>query len=106
MRGLLTHETGGFRDRGISGSLGFDPDPGSERGSALTLSQTTGASASGRVGALLGYRHLGGLAANDDGNALGNGRLKLKMGYDFGVFGAGSRRRRRRGWACRTATGR
>ena len=86
-RGLLTHEAGGFRDRGIAGSLGFDPRPDSERGFALTLSQTMGASASGGMDALLGRGTLEGLAANDDGNALENRRLELKMGYGFGVFG-------------------
>ena len=86
-RGLLTHEAGGFRDRGISGSLGFDPDPASERGFALTLSQTMGASASGGADALLGRETLESLAANDDGDELGNRRLELKMGYGYGVFG-------------------
>ena len=86
-RGLLTHEAGGFRDRGIAGSLGFDPRPDSERGFALTLSQTMGASASGGMDALLGRGTLEGLAANDDGSGLENRRLELKMGYGFGVFG-------------------
>ena len=86
-RGLVTHEAGGLRDRGIAGSLGFDPRPDSERGFALTLSQTMGAQASGGVDALLGRGTLEGLAANDDGNGLANRRLELKMGYGFGVFG-------------------
>ena len=86
-RGLVTHEAGGFRDRGIAGSLGFDPRPDSERGFALTLSQTMGAQASGGMDALLGRGTLEGLAANDDGNGLENRRLELKLGYGFGVFG-------------------
>ena len=86
-RGLVTHEAGGFRDRGIAGSLGWDPRPGSERGPSLTLSQTLGASASGGMDALLGRETLAGLAANDDGNGLGNRRLDLKLGYGVGVFG-------------------
>ena len=86
-RGLVTHEAGGLRDRGIAGSLGWDPAPESERGFALTLSQTMGAQASGGVDALLGRGTLEGLAANDDGNGLANRRLELKMGYGFGVFG-------------------
>ncbi len=44
-RGLLTHESAGFRQRGIAGSFGWDPTPGSDRGPSLTLSQTMGASA-------------------------------------------------------------
>ena len=86
-RGLVTHEAGGFRDRGIAGSLGWDPAPESERGFALTLSQTMGAQASGGMDALLGRGTLEGLAANDDGNGLANRRLELKLGYGFGVFG-------------------
>ena len=86
-RGLVTHEAGGFRDRGIAGSLGWDPRPGSERGPSLTLSQTLGAQASGGMDALLGRETLAGLAANDDGNGLGNRRLDLKLGYGVGVFG-------------------
>ena len=41
-RGLLTHEAGGLRERGVSGTLAFDPAPGSERGLSLSLSQTVG----------------------------------------------------------------
>ena len=86
-RGLLTHEADGFGERGIAGSLGFDPDPSSDRGFALTLRQTVGASASGGMDALLGRETLDGLAANDGGAELANRRLELEMGYGFGVFG-------------------
>ena len=57
-RGLLTHESQGFRDRGLSASLGWDPG----RGPKLTLAQTVGASASGGMDALLGRGTLEGLA--------------------------------------------
>ena len=89
-RGLLTHESKGFRDRGLSGSFAWDPGQGSGRGPTLTLTQTMGASAAGGADALLGQRHLGGLAANDnggDGNDLANRRLELRMGYGFSAFG-------------------
>ena len=59
-RGLVTHESSGFRERGVAGSLSFDPRPDSDRGLSLTLSQTMGAQASGGMDALLGQRHLGG----------------------------------------------
>ena len=85
-RGLLTHEAGGLRDRGVAGSLAWDPEPQSERGFSLTLSQTMGAHASGGMDALLGRGTLEGLAANDGGAELDNRRLELKMGYGFGVF--------------------
>ena len=85
-RALLTHESDGFGERGLSGSLGFDPRPGSDRGFAMTLSQTMGAQASGGMDALLGHRHLEGLGAGDEGG-LGARRLELKAGYGFAVFG-------------------
>ena len=85
-RGLLTHEADGFRDRGVSGSLAWDPRPDSARGVALTLSQTMGAQAAGGMDTLLGHRHLGGLAA-DEGGALESRQLEVKLGYGFGMFG-------------------
>ena len=89
-RGLLTHESKGFRDRGLSGSFAWAPGRGSGRGSgrgpSLTLVQTMGVSPSGGVDALLGLRHLGALAANDDGDELENRRLELRGGYGFAVL--------------------
>ena len=93
-RGLLTHESRGFRDRGLSASFGWDPGRGTGRGPKLTLSQTVGASASGGMDALLGRETLGGLAANDPGpgsgaggDDLANRRLELRLGYGFSVLG-------------------
>ena len=85
-RGLLIHEAGGFRERGVAGSLTFDPRPESERGMRLTLRQTMGAQASGGMDALLGRTTLAGLAANDNGNDLQRQRLALKLGYGFPAF--------------------
>ena len=53
----------------------------------MTLTQTVGGSASGGAHALLGQRHLDGLAANDDGDELASRRLELRMGYGFSAFG-------------------
>ena len=86
-RGLLTHESRGFRDRGLSGSFAWDPGRGTGRGPKLRLTQTVGASASGGMDALLGRGTLEGLAANDNGDELENRRLELKLGYGFGAFG-------------------
>ena len=86
-RGLLTHESRGFRDRGLSGSFAWDPGRGTGRGPKLTLTQTVGASASGGAEALLGRGTLEGLAANDNGDDLANRRLELKLGYGFSAFG-------------------
>ena len=87
-RGLLTHESRGFRDRGLSASFGWDPGRGSGRGPKLTLSQTVGAQASGGMDALLGRETLAGLQANDNGgDDLGNRRLNVGIGYGFSAFG-------------------
>ena len=86
-RGLLTHESAGFLERGIAVSFGWDPAPGSDRGPSLTLTQTLGVSASGGADALLGRATLAGLVANDDGDELERRRLELRLGYGFGAFG-------------------
>ena len=84
-RGLLAHEAAGFRDRGIAGSLAWDPDPASDRGPSLTIRQTMGASAAGGADALLGRQTLADLAANDDG--FESRRLEVKLGYGVPAFG-------------------
>ena len=88
-RGLLTHESAGFRERGFSGALSWDPTPGSDRGARLSLAQTVGASATGGMNALLGRGTMAGLAANDNGGEddLRRRRLELKLGYGFSVLG-------------------
>ena len=92
-RGLLTHEAGGLRDKGIAGSLSWNPDPSSGRGPSLTLSQTLGGSSQGGMDALLGRETLAGLAANDNGDGdedeLRRRRLELRLGYGFSAFGGG-----------------
>ena len=85
-RTLLSHEARGFRDRGLSAALTWDPRPGSERGVRLTLAQTAGASATGGMDALLGRRTLAGLA-DDDGDALQRRRLDVRLGYGFSALG-------------------
>ena len=86
-RGLLTHAAGGFRERGLAGSLTWDPRPDSDRGLKLTLQQTVGASATGGMDALLGRGTLAGLAANDDGDELLRRRLEVRLGYGLSAFG-------------------
>ncbi len=84
-RGLLTHEDSDFQERGFSGSFAWDPNPASDRGLALTLSQTIGASATGGVEALLRPDTAQGLGvANDD--ALRR-RLEAKLSYGMPVLG-------------------
>ncbi len=84
-RGLIAHEAAGLKDRGISGSLAWDPDPASDRGPSLSLRQTVGAQAAGGADALLGRQTLADLAANDNG--MQSRRLELKLGYGLPAFG-------------------
>ena len=90
-RGLLAHESKGFRDLGFSGSLAWEGNPGSDRGAKLRLTQTVGGSSSGGADALLSRTTLEGLAANDDGaggdDELKSRRLELKFGYGLSAFG-------------------
>ena len=84
-RGLLTHEAGGMRERGVSGTLAWDPAPDSDRGLSLSLSQTVGAQTSGRADALLARPTLAGIGAEEDEGPLGR-RLDARLGYGLGVF--------------------
>ena len=85
-RGLVSHEAGGMRDRGVSGSLAWDPRPGSERGLKLTVSQVMGAPASGGMDALYGRPTMAGLVANEDGDELKRRRFEARLGYGLAVF--------------------
>ena len=91
-RGLLTHDARGFRERGFSGSLAWDPTPSSQSGPKLTLTQTVGASASGGADALLARGTLAGLGessgpeASDTADLLSR-RLDIKFGYGFAAGG-------------------
>ena len=86
-RGLLTHESAGFRQRGIAGSFGWNPTPGSNRGPNLSITQTMGLSATGGADALLGRTTLEGLAADDDGDELEKRRFETRLGYGLSAFG-------------------
>ena len=90
-RGLVSHDSKGFREAGLSGSLSWEPRAESGRGPSLTLTQTVGGQASGGADALLERGTLAGLAANDnsaeDGGLLSRRRLEVRFGYGFGAFG-------------------
>ena len=86
-RGLLSHAADGFRERGFSGSLSWDPTPGTARGLSFSMSQTLGAQAAGGVDALLERGTFAELAANDNADEFERRRLELKLGYGFGSFG-------------------
>ena len=89
-RGLLAHQSKGFRDLGFSGSLAWEGKLGSDRGAKLRLTQTVGGSSSGGADALLARGTLEGLVANDDGEGgndeLKSRRLELKFGYGLSSF--------------------
>ena len=90
-RGLLAHEANGFRERGFSGSLGWDPVKG-DRGPSLSLTQTFGGASSGGADALLRRDTLEGLAANEDGEGSGDlraRRLEARFGYGIAAFDGG-----------------
>ena len=87
-RGLLSHEADGFRERGFSGSLSWDPTPGTARGLSLTMSQSVGVQAASGMAALLERGTLAGLAANDNGESeWARRRFDTRLGYGMPVFG-------------------
>ena len=79
-RGLLTHAASGFRERGIAGSLAWDPTPSSGLGPSLTLRQSVGVSATGGVEAVLYSDTVRRLSANDDGDELEWRRFEAVLG--------------------------
>ena len=83
-RGLLTHESDGFRDQGLSASLGWDPRPTSNRGLSLRLTQTAGAPATGGMHSLLSRRTLEGLALED--RSANPHSVELGLGYGVPAF--------------------
>ena len=91
-RALLTHEANGFRERGVSASLDWDPAPSSALGPTATLIQTVGDPASGGADALLAQGALTGLTAqpgsgSDGDDDLQHRRLEARFGYGFPVWG-------------------
>ena len=85
-RGLLTHESAGFVNRGFSGTLAWQPALEGGRGPSASLSQSMGAAPSGGADALLGQRQLGWLGAHDGEDELEARRLDLRAGYGFGLL--------------------
>ena len=86
-RGLLTHESKDFRERGLFGSFAWEPEQGTGLGPKLTLTQTLGGPASGGADALLGRETLAGLTANDNGDEMAQRRFEARFGYGFYAFG-------------------
>ncbi len=95
-RGLLSHEDGAFRERGVAGSLSWDPDPATARGWSLNVAQTMGAQATGGMNALLSPEttrvfgiddtDISSNSSNDDD--LDRRQLEANLGYGFALFGS------------------
>ena len=85
-RGLVAHESKGFREYGISGSFAWKPAAG-ERGPRLSVARTLGIAARGGTDALLERTTLSGWATNDNGRELRPLRLEARLGYGFAAFG-------------------
>ena len=86
-RGVLAHESKGFRERGLAGSLGWDPAPGG-RGPRFSLVQTIGGPSPGGADTLPARGTLTRLAASGNGNGDPRGRrLEARFGYGFAAFG-------------------
>ena len=88
-RGLVAHEDGEFRERGMCGGLKFwDPDPDSDLGWSFDLAQTLGAQATGGMDALLNPGNtrvfdIGDSSNDDDPDRR---RLEADLGYGFAMF--------------------
>ena len=88
-RGLLTHEDGSLSERGVAGSLAWDPSPDTERGTKLTLRQAVGAEATRGMDALLRPGTARVLEAGNDDGRPERRRLEARMGYGIALFGGG-----------------
>ena len=89
-RGLVAHESPGFREWGASLAASWDPRPSTDRGLSLTLRQSWGASPAGGMDALLSRETLADLAANDEDGGDGfraSSRLEGELGYGVAMFG-------------------
>ena len=84
-RGLVAHKAEDFDDWGVSGALGLDLDPSSERGFTVSLRQSVGSAASDGMDALFRRDSLADLAGS--GNADAGGRLEAETAYGFGILG-------------------
>ena len=88
-RGLIAHEASGFREWGASLAGTWDPRPETDRGPAMSLRQSWGASPSGGMDALLSRETLAGLAANDDGSGGFKASSRLEGEISYGLSASG-----------------
>ena len=86
-RGLLTHESEGFRESGLAGTFGWDPIPG-DRGPMLSLQHTVGAAPAGGAQSLFAqgaHARFQPLEGDTEPSQPGR-RLDATVGYGFGWF--------------------
>ena len=81
----MSHEAEGFAERGLSGTLTFDPRPESDRGLSLDVAQSVGTADAGGTHALFERETMAGLGTEAEG--IGGRRLEATLGYGFGMFG-------------------
>ena len=81
-RTLLSHEDDALEDRGYAASLGFDPDPATERGPSFALRQEFGARASGGLDALFAPDPL-----DERPGGEATSRWTAEAAYGFPAFG-------------------
>ena len=89
-RALLIHEEDDFLEHGISGSLTLHPELSSERGLAVSLTQSFGGSATGGADLLFASETMAGIAANDDDGDddwLDRRRFEATVGYGLPALG-------------------
>ena len=82
-RGLLAHADGDFRERGLSASLAWHPDPATAFGPSASLRHSLGAAATGGKDALL--RH--GVPTRTGGGTASSGRFEARFGYGLELAG-------------------
>ena len=85
-RGLLMHETGGLRDRGLSGQVHWRARPGSDRGATFTLTQTVGGL--GRRGSAPRAGDARGARCQRGGSTPTRGRARIRSGVPRGALHA------------------
>ena len=81
-RTLLAHENDDLKDRGISASLAFDPDPATGRGPSFSLRQDFGGQAQGGLDALFAPAPL-----EDRTGSEATSRWAMEAAWGFPAFG-------------------
>ncbi len=82
VRMLLVHQDAGFRERGVSVSLSFDPTPSTPLGFLARVAPSWGGEATGGAQALWGRETMAGMA---NGSPPSGNRLEAELGYGLPV---------------------